>query len=95
MPAVHVYRDGKLIAIEDDRTLDQAKAEKVAHIRATAAQRIDEIAPMWRQMNWMRDGDQMKFAGVDRIRQASNDAERAVMRATTNAEADAVPFPEG
>jgi hypothetical protein len=37
MPAIHVYRDGVLIEVIDNRTLDEAKAEALVRLQQSAS----------------------------------------------------------
>lgn len=107
------HADGR-VTVTDTRTLDEAKAERIAAIKETAQARIYAIAPAWKQANLTAEGvalvrkeagagltaaEQQRAAAIEAIwqqisaiRVASDQAEAAVLAATTNAGANAVPF---
>ncbi|ATI79452.1 hypothetical protein [Sphingobium yanoikuyae] len=75
-------------------TLAQLRARAIARTKREAARRIEAVAPLWRQMNDIRDRDAdiatnaqaqaatIRFAAIDAIRAASNAIEADIATAT-------------
>ncbi|RSU45815.1 hypothetical protein [Sphingobium yanoikuyae] len=75
-------------------TLAQLRAQAIARTKREAARRIEAVAPLWRQMNDIRDRDAgtatyaeaqaaaIRFAVIDAIRAASNAIEADIATAT-------------
>jgi hypothetical protein len=69
--------------------LDAIKAEKIAWIKAKAGEEITSIAPIYKQINLIREGKATgttadpAFGKIDTIRTKSNDMEAKVNAATT------------
>lgn len=83
------------IIIHDDRTLDQAKMQRVFAIKQEAAARITAKWPEYKQLNIIRTGGAelaAMSAEIDAIRKASNDAETAVNACTSNDAVDAITW---
>lgn len=85
-----VFRDGyppeELEALPADYWAEQDKTEAVAKIKAEAARRILEVAPIWQQLNDMREPTpegEARFAAIDAIRAQSN-ADEALMKDKKN-----------
>jgi len=54
---------------------ERRAAEVALAIKAEAKRRIESIAPLWRQINAMREGDTALFDKIDAIRAASDKLE--------------------
>lgn len=72
---------------------DTRRAELVRATKREAARRIDEVAPLWRQLNDARspsaEGDR-RFAQVNAIRAASDEIEAAILKTP---DAQLIDFP--
>ncbi len=71
------------------------KAEKIKWIKAKAAEAINNVAPVWKQMNllraWVNGGTKdTRFDQIDAIRTKSDQLEAQVNAATTVTEINAV-----
>lgn len=75
------YDPADLQALPADYWDEQDKADQIAAIKADAARRILEVAPLWRQLNDMRErtpeGD-ARLAAIDAIRAQSNKDEALI-----------------
>lgn len=61
----------------DLRTEDEKREDQIRAIKSEAAKRIDQFAPVWKQLNAWREngGDDPIFAEIDSIRKVSNELE--------------------
>ncbi|RJF92987.1 hypothetical protein [Sphingomonas cavernae] len=78
------HADGHPVAVPlAEPTLDERRARAVDRVKREAARRIDLIAPVWRQMNAIREGVPLDWSAIDAIREASDVLE--AMIATSSA----------
>lgn len=85
--AVTVGRGGKPKIVRVRVDADELRASTVAQIRREAARRIEEISPVWRQLNDTREPSEdgaRRFARIDAIRAASNAIERDLAEIPAN-----------
>lgn len=85
-----VFRDGyppeELETLPAAYWAEEDKAEAVAKIKVEAARQILEVAPIWQQLNDMRDPTPegaARFAAIDAIRAQSN-ADEALIKEKKN-----------
>jgi len=83
---IEAQAEGKILYVDDDGTPRFRQETLTAHelrtricrqINREAARRIEKVSPIWRQMNDARTptpAGEARFARIDAIRKASNDA---------------------
>jgi hypothetical protein len=92
---------GNPVALAPSRSVEATRTDLVALTKREAARRIDQVAPLWRQLNDARElpfaiGDartaiEARHAAIDAIRTASDAIERQIASLGTRALARFTP----